>query len=183
MSNHQHDIQHEIVALQTSNRWATLGIVVVCILAIAGLTWAIDHYFGADGVRFWLIACGLLAVLGLLYLLSIGVSAVYGRMAMSHHDNVLQGLVAFQRADDYGEVARSVANNMGGVLRSGNSLDGRIATLANQLARQQTQALLTAERGTQRQIAADAERDWYNPAGAQFDDVPAGWDQADWSNQ
>lgn len=183
MSNHQHDLQHEIVALQTSNRWATLGIVVVCILAVVGLTWAIDHYFGADGVRFWLIACGLIAVLAILYLLSIGVSAVYGRMAMNHHDNVLQGLVAHQRADDAGEVARSVANSVGGVLRSGNSVDGRILTIANQLARQQTQALLSAERGNQRQITADAERDWYNVGGAQFDDVPAGWDQADWSAQ
>ena len=183
MSNHQHDLQHEIVALQTSNRWATLGIVVVCILAAALLTWAIDHYFGADGVRFWLVACGLIAVLAILYLLSIGVSAVYGRMAMTHHDNVLQGLVAYQRADDAGEVARSVANSMGGALRSGNTLDGRIVTLANQLARQQTQALLSAERGNQRQLTADAERDWYNVGGAQFDDVPAGWDQADWSAQ
>lgn len=183
MSNQQHDLQHEIIALQTSNRWATLGIVVVCILAAGLLTWAIDHYFGPDGVRFWLIACGLLAVLGLLYLLSIGVSAVYGRQAMAHHNNVLDGLVAFQRADDYGEVARSVANNMGGVLRSGNSLDGRIVGLANQLARQQVQALQAADRTQQRQITADAERDWYNPTGAQFDDTPAGWDQSDWSAQ
>lgn len=183
MSNHQHDIQHEIVALQTSNRWATLGIVVVCILAAALLTWAIDNYFGADGVRIFLIAVGIAAIVLLIYLLSIGVSAVYGRQAMAHHNNILDGLVAFQRADDAGEVARSVANSMGGALRSGNTLDGRIVTLANQLARQQTQALLSAERGNQRQLTADAERDWYNVGGAQFDDVPAGWDQADWSAQ
>ena len=34
-----------------------------------------------------------------------------------------------------------------------------------------------------RRATADAERDWYNVGGATFDDVPAGWDQADWSNQ
>lgn len=54
---------------------------------------------------------------------------------------------------------------------------------ANQLARQQTQAMLAAERGNQRQLTADAQRDWYNVTGAQFDDVPAGWDQSDWSAQ
>ncbi len=183
MSNQNNDLQHEIIALQTSNRWATLGIVVVCILAAALLTWAIDNYFGADGVRVFLIAAGIVAIVGIIYLLSIGVSAIYGRQAMAHHNNILEGMVAFQRADDYGEVARSVANNMGGVLRSGNSLDGRIVTLANQLARQQTQAMLTAERSNQRQLTADAQRDWYSVTGAQFDDVPAGWDQSDWSAQ
>ena len=182
-NNHDPDLQHEIAALRTSQRWATLGIVVVCILAAAGLGFAIDHYFGAGGMRIFLIAVGILATVVVIYLLSIGVSAVYGRQAMAHHNNILDGLVAFQRADDYGEVARSVANNMGGVLRSGNSLDGRIVGLANQLARQQVQALQAADRTQQRQLTADAERDWYNPAGAQFDDTPAGWDQSDWSAQ
>jgi len=176
MSNYQHDLQHEIAALRTSNRWALLGIISVCIMAVACLTWAVDHYFGADGVRIFFIACGIVALVVLIYVLAIGVSAVYGRIAMRHHDNVLQGLVAFQRADDYGEVARSVANNMGGVLRTNNTLDGRIVTLANQLARQQAQALIAADRNQQRQSSADAERDWYSAGGAQFDDALADWD-------
>ncbi len=35
---------------------------------------------------------------------------------------------------------------------------------------------------TQRQ-RQPAQRDWYSVTGAQFDDVPAGWDQSDWSAQ
>jgi hypothetical protein len=168
-------MQHEVNALRTSNRWATLGIILVVVLAAAALLWAIDHYFGADGVRTFLIAAGIIAVVGIIYAMSIGVSAIYGGLAMRHHNNVLDGLVAFQRADDAGEIVRSVANNMGGVLRSGSSLEGKILTTANQLARQQTQALLSAHDQQQRQLTADADAGWYRVA-AEFDeDVPPGW--------
>jgi hypothetical protein len=177
--NHNADIymQHEVDSLRTSNRWATLGIILVVLLAAAALLWAIDHYFGADGVRIFLIAAGIIAVVGIIYAMSIGVSAIYGGLAMRHHNNVLDGLVAFQRADDAGEIVRSVANNMGGVLRSGSSLEGKILTTANQLARQQTQALLSAHDQQQRQLTADADAGWYHAA-AQFDDeIPTAWGQ------
>jgi hypothetical protein len=176
--NHHDDIymQHEVAALQTSNRWATLGIILIVLLAVAALLWVIDHYFGADGVRIFLIAAGVIAIVGIIYAMSIGVSAIYGGLAMRHHRDVLDGLVAFQRADDYGEVARTVAAGVGSVLRSGNTLDARILTTANQLARQQTQAMLSAHDQQERQQAADATADadaaWYN-VGAKFDeDIP-----------
>ena len=73
-------------------------------------------------------------------------SAVFGRQAMQHHDNVLNGLIQFQRADDYGEVARSVANGMSGVMRSGNSLDARVLQIANQIAKQQQTQLTDSQR-------------------------------------
>lgn len=140
------DMQHELHALRTSHRWATLLIVLVIVGACAALLWAVDRYFGADGVRITLVAAGFIAVVVLIYALSIGVSAIYGRQAMAHHDNVLSGLIAFQRADDYGEVARQVAGGITGVMRSGNTLDSRVLTMANQLAKQQTAAILNAER-------------------------------------
>lgn len=177
MSNRDEVIQHEIAALRTSNRWATLGIILICILAAAALIWAIDHYFGADGVRVFFIGLGIGSIVLAVYALSIGVSAVYGRQAMAHHNNVLRGIIDFQRADDYGEVARQVAGGITGVMRSGNSLDSRVLTTASQLARQQTQALLTANQQQQRQQAVEAEADWYNiPANAHFDEeIPDGW--------
>ena len=139
-------MQHEIAALHTSNRWATLGIVIVIVLALAGLGWAVDHYFGEGGVRVLLIAVGLLSVLALIYVMSIGVSAVFGRQAMAHHDNVLQGLIAFQRADDYGEVARQVATGMSGAMRTGNQVDAQVLRVANQLSQAQNRQLIDSQR-------------------------------------
>lgn len=139
-------MQHEVAALRTSNRWATLGIVIVILLALAALGWAIDHYFGGDGVRMFLIATGIAVIIILVYALSVLTTAVYGRMAMSHHDNVLSGLIAFQRADDYGEVARQVASGMSGAIRTGNSLDARVLQVANQLSQAQQRQLIDAQR-------------------------------------
>jgi hypothetical protein len=170
-------MQREIAGVQTANLWAKVALTLLVLIAGAALIWMIDHYFSADGVRIFLIAAGIIVIVAIIYTLAIGVSAIYGRQAMAHHNNVLTGLIQFQRADDYGEVARSVANGMSGVMRSGNSLDSRILTTASQLARQQTQALLTANQQQQRQQAGAAEADWYNiPANAQFDEeIPGGW--------
>lgn len=148
MDDNHNDIymRHEINALRTSHRWATLGIVIAVLLALIGLGWAIDHYFGEGGVRVMLVAVGLVTLLAILYLMSIGVSAIFGRQAMSHHDNVLQGLIQFQRADDYGEVARQVASGMSGAMRTGNQVDARVLQMANQIARQQVAQLTDSQR-------------------------------------
>lgn len=139
-------MQHEINALRTSHRWATLGIVIVILLALAGLGWAVDHYFGAGGVRVMLVAVGLVTLLAILYLMSIGVSAIFGRQAMQHHDNVLSGLIAFQRADDYGEVARQVASGMSGAIRTGNQVEARVLQVANQLSSYRQAQLTDSQR-------------------------------------
>lgn len=139
-------MQHEIAALNTSNRWATLGIVIVVLLALAGLGWAVEHYFGGQGVRVFLVAAGVAVIVLLVYALSVATAAVYGRMAMQHHDAVLNGLIQFQKADDYGEVARTVAAGMGGALRSGASLDARVLGVANQIAQQQQRMLTDSQR-------------------------------------
>lgn len=140
------NLQHEINALRTSQRWATLLIVIVITAGVTALVWAVDRYFGGDGVRILLIAAGVAAVITTIYALSIATAAIYGRMAMRHHDNVLSGLIAFQRADDYGEVARQVAGGITNVMRSGNAVDSRVLTLANQIAQQQHRQLIDSQR-------------------------------------
>ena len=140
------NLQHEINALRTSQRWATLLIVLVIAAGLTALVWAVDRYFGGDGVRILLIAAGVAAVIGIIYVMSIVTAAIYGRMAMQHHDNVLSGLIAFQRADDYGEVARQVAGGITNVMRSGNTVDSRVLTLANQIAQQQHRQLIDSQR-------------------------------------
>lgn len=139
-------MQHEINALRTSHRWATLGIVIVVLLALAGLGWAVDHYFGEGGVRVMLVAVGLVALVIIIYFMAIGVSAIFGRQAMQHHDNVLSGLIAFQRADDYGEVARQVASGMSGAIRTGNQVDARVLQVANQLSSYRQAQLADSQR-------------------------------------
>lgn len=139
-------MQHEINALRTSHRWATLGIVIVILLALAGLGWAIDHYFGSQGMRIFLIATGIAVIVILVYALSIATAAIYGRMAQSHHDNVLQGLIQFQRADDYGEVARQVAAGMSGAIRTGNQVDAKVLQVANQLSTYRQAQLTDSQR-------------------------------------
>lgn len=148
MDDSRNDVymQHEINALRTSNRWATLGIVVVVLAALAGLGWAVDRYFGEGGVRVLLVGVGLLLALAVIYLMAIGVSVVFGRQAMDHHDNVLQGLIQFQRADDYGEVARQVASGMSGAMRSGSQVDARVLQVAQQIAKQQVAQLTDGQR-------------------------------------
>lgn len=140
------DYQMELEGHRTSSRWATLGIMIVVLLAVAALVWAIDHYFGGDGVRVFLVGVAIFAIVGTIYLMAIGVSAVFGRQAMAHHNNVLRGIIDFQRADDYGEVARSVATGISGAVRSGATLDARVLQVANQIARQQQSQLADNQR-------------------------------------
>ncbi len=164
-------LQHEIAALRTSNAWARLFQMVLGAITMAVLGWVIYAAFGMDGVRIFLIAAGIIGIVVLIYVMAIGVSATFGRQAMDHHNNVLQGLIQFQRADDYGEVARQVASGMSGAMRSGNQVDARVLQLANQLSGYQRQQL--ADSRQQQQV--EAEAGWYN-VGAQFDEeVPAQW--------
>lgn len=139
------ELKREIEGLRATNRWAMLGILLVVVLALAGLVWMIDHYFGGDGVRVFLIGVGIFALVAAIYLMAIGVSAVFGRQAMAHHNNVLRGIIDFQRADDYGEVARSVATGISSAVRSGTALDARVLQVANQIARQQVQQLTDSQ--------------------------------------
>jgi hypothetical protein len=94
----------------------------------------------------FLIGVAVFAIVAAIYLMAIGVSAVFGRQAMAHHNNVLRGIIDFQRADDYGEVARSVATGISGAVRSGATLDARVLQVANQIARQQQAQIADSQR-------------------------------------
>lgn len=158
----EQELQREIEGLRATNRWAQLGILLIVVLALAALVWMIDHYFGGDGVRVFLIGVAVFAIVAAIYLMAIGVSAVFARQAMAHHNNVLRGIIDFQRADDYGEVARSVATGISGAVRSGTALDARVLQVANQIARQQ-----------QAQIADSQRQPATPPTWLTLDDEPA----------
>lgn len=139
-------LQNENAALRQSHAWARVALALIAVLAAAGIGWAVHVYFGPPGVRVLLVGVGLIGVVVIIYALSIAVSAVYGRQAMQHHNNVLEGLIAFQRADDYGEVARQVATGMSGAIRSGTNLDATVLRVANQLAQHQQRQLTDGQR-------------------------------------
>jgi hypothetical protein len=159
-----------------SVRWATLGLCMLGII-VMGLVWLfVETYYGADGVR----VVGVVVGIGILVLMIIGVgygvNAIATGLATRHHENILRGLVAFQREDDRGEVARTVANGVAGVLRSGNQLDRTTLQVAGRLAQQQTQALIAAQRRDDKQQATDAEVGWWNvPATFEDDQTPKEW--------
>jgi hypothetical protein len=155
-------------------------------LAIVGLLallwWFVDSYYGADGVR---VAGVVLGVLGLV-LVVIGVGALVQfmayRMSMQHHDNIFRGLVRFQEADDRGEIARTGANAVASVIKSGNQLDRTVLTMAGRLAAGQTTAIVQADRRAQQQQTVDAEQEFWRVEprfdvddNEPHDRIPDGW--------
>ena len=140
--------------------WAGVAMV-VAIAGVGGLlVWFVNAFFGGDGVRLVAIVVGLMVVFGFIAGMGFGMFWAASRLLMRHHDNVLQGLVDFQAADDRGEVVRALANAQ----RTGNQLDGKILTLAGQLGRQQAGAIV----GAQRQLTAQeaGAPTWANAAHA-----------------
>lgn len=172
--NPGYDRTGDIEAARTSRRWATLGLSVLCVIVLVLIWLFVDSYYGADGVRLVGIILGIALLIAAIIGIGVGVMFVASGMTMRHHDNVLGGIVAFQREDDRGEVARTVASGVAGVLRSGNQLDRTVLTMAGRMAQGQTQAMLTAQRQDDRQQLAQAEQDWYQVP-AQFDETPSGW--------
>ena len=143
MKHDDSNLQHEIHALRTSQRWATLMIVLVIAAGLTALVWVVDRYFGGDGVRILLIAAGVAAVIGAIYLLSIVTAAIYGRMAMQHHDNVL-------RASSTSSAPTTTAKSLAASLpawaapSAAAPTSTRILTVANQIAQQQHRQPSTA---------------------------------------
>lgn len=130
--------------------WAGVAGLVVLVGAGALLVWFVNAFFGATGVRIVAIVLGLMVVFAFIACLGFGMMWAASRLLMRHHDNVLQGLVDFQAADDRGEVVRALANSQ----RTGNQLEGKILTLAGQLGRQQAGAIIGAANNAQRQLTA-----------------------------
>lgn len=168
----QHDPwQLEIERSRTSRRWAALGFVALFVAVLGAFYLFVEHYYGDDGVRVVGIVAGVLFLIILIIAIGYAVNAIAAGMNMRHHDNILRGLVAFQREDDRGEVARTVASGITGVLRSSNQLDSRLLTTANQIARQQTRYMLEAQQREEAARQVETERSWYEaPAASAFED-------------
>lgn len=181
MADNYYDPREGIAYAQASRRWASLAILVVVIGGLALVWWFVNSYFGADGVRVVAIVVGIGIVILAIVGLGVGVMAIATALAQRHHDNVLSGLVDFQREDDRGEVARTVASGVAGVLKSGNQLDRTVLTMAGRLGQQQAQAMVRGQLADQQRLAQQqAEQQaqsWYDVP-AQFEDdtsVPPGW--------
>jgi hypothetical protein len=160
-SHYDYDPREGIKYAEASKRWATLAILLVLLGACYLVYLFVQSYYGDGGVRVFGVILGVMA----LVLIIVGVGALVQfmayRMNMQHHDNVLRGLVAFQREDDRGEIARTVASGVAGVLKSGNQLDSRVLTIADRMARGQTTALVQAQRRDERQQQQDAEQQFW----------------------
>jgi hypothetical protein len=168
---------------EASKRWATLAILLVLIGACYLVYLFVESYYGADGVRIFGIVLGILGLV--LIIIGVGTLVQYiaYRMTSDHHDNVLRGLVAFQREDDRGEVARTVASGVAGVMRSGNQLDRTVLQMAGRMAQGQITANSQAQRRDQQQQLTDAEQQFWQVR-PQFEDdntiephdrMPPGW--------
>lgn len=153
----------EVARAEAHARSMVVTLVVLAMLIAGGIWWFVDHYFGEGGVRVVGILLGLVAVIAFIVGLGMLVMWVSTGMVQRHHDNVLDGLVAFQREDDRGEVARTVATGITGVLRSGNAADARMLAMADRLSRERMEV--------QQQLADSQrqDREWQEQGSAKWD--------------
>jgi hypothetical protein len=175
MSMRQYDPEMHIEAARTQRRWVTLFLTVLVMGGLYAIYLFVRSYYGDDGVRVAGIVVGLFLVIGIIIGLGVGVMFIATAMTQRHHDNVLTGLVRFQAADDRGEVARTVAGGVAGVLKSGNQLDRTMLTMANRMAQGQLSAYQQAQRGQIAQQSAETQRSWYDVPADLDDAVPPGW--------
>jgi uncharacterized protein YeaC (DUF1315 family) len=154
-------------AEETARSRSQLAIVLIMIVALAGLWmlyWFVSTYYGDDGVRLVGIVFGIALIITAIIGLGVFVMWVSTALTQKHHNNVLQGLVRFQESDDRGEVARTVASGVAGVMRSGNQVDTRMLAIADRLSRERQQALQQQFEAQRRiddqQRTAQEDRQW-----------------------
>ncbi len=152
---------------ETDRARSQLGLVLIIILVLVFLWmlyWFVSTYYGDDGVRLVGIVLGIAAVIAAIIGLGVFVMWVSTSLTQRHHNNVLQGLVRFQESDDRGEVARTVASGVAGVMRSGNQVDTRMLAIADRLSRERQQALVQQYEAQRRiedqQRAEQSDRQW-----------------------
>lgn len=180
-NQYNYDPREGIKYAEASKRWANLAILLVVLGACYLLYLFVRSYYGDDGVRIFGVVLGVLGLVLIIVGIGALVQFIAYRMTMGHHENVLNGLVRFQEADDRGEIARTVAGGVAGVLKSGNQLDRTVLTMAGRLAQGQTSALLQDRRRDEQQQAQQAEQEFWQVQ-PQFDDdnaqhgqAPQGW--------
>lgn len=134
------DYRADVESARARQRLAWAVILFTLVLGCTLLYVFVSHYYGDDGVRVVGVVLALLALILIVIGLGAGVMFIATSLSQQHHDNVLTGLVRFQAADDRGEIARTMANGYATVVRTGNQLDTRTLTVANQIARQMVEA-------------------------------------------
>ena len=150
-----------------SRRWAAVAAFLLAVLVLVALWWFVRTYWGDDGVRLVGIILGLFLLAAAIIGIGVGSFAVVYRLTAGHHDNVLNGLVRFQEADDRGEVARTVAGGVAGVLRSDSQLDRKVLDWAGRLGTGQAQAIIAGQLPDK----SAQQQDWYNSVqSAQFEE-------------
>ena len=154
---------------ETRSNWAPVALTTLFLLAAGMLVLFVDRYFGGDGVRLVAVVFGIMVLILFTVGLGFGVMWLASRLAMRHHDNVLQGIVDFQNADDRGEVARTVASGISGAIRSGTQLDRSVLQLAGSMARQQANAIVAARQPAAQPQAAVGGPTWAMHPGADVD--------------
>lgn len=180
-NQYNYDPREGIKYAEASKRWANLAILLVFMGACYLLYLFVRSYYGDDGVRIFGIVLGILGLVLIIVGIGALVQFIAYRMTMGHHENVLNGLVRFQEADDRGEIARTVAGGVAGVLKSGNQLDRQVLSMAGRLAQGQTTAITQAQRRDEQQQMQQAEQQFwavrpqFDEDDAQQGQTPQGW--------
>lgn len=118
--------------------WDRVALLFGAILLMLLVWWGVSEYFGDEGVRFSMLAVGVLIVFGVVF----GSFAVAVRMVTAVHNNTINGIVDFQAADDRGEVARAKVYQE--IMRG----DRDTMKIAANFGREQAKAIAAAERAT-----------------------------------
>jgi len=118
--------------------WDRVALLFGTILLMLLVWWGVSSYFGDEGVRFSMLAVGIL----IMFVVVFGMFAVAVRMVTAVHNNTINGIVDFQSADDRGEVARMNA------WRQVSKNEGDVVRLAAKFGQEQARALTAAERTT-----------------------------------
>lgn len=175
MSGSSSDYEVQSQRSSAATLWGLVALLVV-VVGVAALLWQfVLAYFGDDGVRVVAISFGVFVLV--MSIISVGVIVMWIStwITQRHHDNVLRGLVRFQEADDRGEVARTVAGGVAGVLRTSNQVDSRMLTMADRLSRERLQMHQTQQAQQQAQLQAAADERIWRDAGAVDGEVKYEW--------
>ena len=125
---------------QASAQWASTLRLFLILVAAAAFVWVLWFAFGVTGLQFSLIA---LFVVGCVVGIWLLMMAQHGRIAQVMTETV-DNIVAFQKADDQGEVARTAIAAWGNAQRGGQQLDGRLLQVASMISKAQTKGEIAA---------------------------------------
>lgn len=167
-----------------SKRWATVGILIVSLVAVIGVWFFTETYYGADGVRVLGIGIAIVAIVVIVVGIGFAINAVTAGLFMRLFIGVLNGLVRHEEADDRGEIARSLV----GVAKVSKQMERDVLRGSIQMGRQYGNAIVQAQRGDDRRARMEQranEIDAFYNTHPQFDvdvdaadtdeRIPEGW--------